>query len=591
MRRSLWLIGLLALLPSVAYAQEAVPPVKVNYVVDAMDARNGNAWIDMTIQNLPVEEVTVAIPAWRPGSYRILNFHTRIKDVTASAGGAKLDVEPVDKQTWKVKGIGKREATVRYRVTPDRDAIGADHYFMDGPGTFFYIPEHKSAACTVRYKLPEGWKAASGLSDLGDGIFGARDYDTFADCPTELGPFEMLTFKQDGVTYEVAVHAAGKYDSAGLIASIKKIVKSQCAMFGGAPFDRYVFLYHFRASAPGGGGLEHLNSTHISLPLFFVRDTGVNAASITSHEFFHLWNVKRIRPKELGPFDYTQPVRSNALWLCEGVTSYYGDLTLARCGIWNEASYFQHLSAEVETLQNNPARLQMSVEEAGRTVWDRGQGQRSLDYYNKGEILGWLIDLRIRALTNNKKSFDDVMRHLYEKHVTGPAKDGKGPIGVGFPEDGILKAINDVSGHDFTEFYGKYVSGKDELPYAEVGKAAGLKIDVTVERSAEFASSLRGLRVENVPVGSDDEKAGLRPGDRILEVAGVQVTTGATLRAELAKLEAGRPAAVKVMRDKEVELKLTPVGRERTRAAVARPAGAADKQKRLIDSWLGKDLY
>ncbi|MBI2931292.1 MAG: M61 family metallopeptidase [Planctomycetes bacterium] len=579
------MLGWVVAVASVCVGQDAVPPVAVHYVVDAAEAGKGTVGIEMEIRNLRADEVTVAIPAWRPGSYRLLDYGRRVRDVTARAGGIALDVRSVDKQTWKVTGIGKRDVTLRYRLTPDRVHIGPDHYFLEGPGTYFYVVDRGPVACTVRFKVSEGWGIGTALEDLGDGLYGARDYDTFADCPVELGKFESHAFVQDGVTYELVVHSIGKWDSPGLLEAIKGIAREQCRLFGGAPFDRYVFIYHFN-NGFGGAGLEHLNSTDIALPQMALEADGRAAAGITSHEFFHAWNVKRIRPEPLGPFDYTRAVRTRDLWFCEGVTSYYGELTLARARLISEEEYFRHLADEIEMLQGNPLRRKVSVAESSWTVWDRKPADRTVDYYNKGELLGWLLDLRIRALTAGEKSLDDVMRLLYERYVVVPAKEGKGPIGVGYPEGGLLKAANEVSGGDFSEFFKKYVEGTEELPYEDGCKAAGLSARLTVDTVADLGSPLRGVRVESVPSGSGDEEAGLKAGDRILEVAGQKVT-GQTLRRVLRGLKPGVEAAVKVKRgDEEITVTLTPIARERTRASVGRSAGASSKQKKLVDDWL-----
>jgi len=582
MRRVLVLSAILAA-ASVAAAQEPAAP-KVNYVLDATDTKSGSS-VEMTIQNLPLDEVTVAIPVWRPGSYRLQNYPDRVKDVTATAGGAKLEIEALDRKTWKIKGVGKREVKVAYRLTPPKQDCSADHYFIEGPGTYLYVVDNKHAACTVRFKLPGGWKAGGGLSDLGDGVFGARDYDTFADCPTELGKFELHEFKVDGVLYQFVVHTPGKWDHEPLIAATKKFAREQARIFGDVPFDRYVFLYHWREQGFGGGGLEHLNSTDISMPYRLMQQDGTIAASIASHEFFHLWNVKRIRPFELGPFDYSQPVRSKALWMCEGVTSYYGDLTLARSGVWSESRYFDHLGQQIGQLQNNPRRTKDSVETMSLGPWDN----KPLDYYNKGELLGWLIDMKIRVATSGAKGMDDVMRLLYERYVTGPAKAGKGPIGVGYPEDGILKALNEVSRQDFGEFYAKYISGVEELPYKELGDAFGLSVEV--RRGTGLASRIAGNRVENVPSGGDDEKAGLKPGDRIVQVEGKDVDRN-SVRTEIGKLKAGEPAVFKVDRGGEtIELTLTPVAAGLASGRVTRKPDATDAQKKMVDAWLPKKSY
>jgi predicted metalloprotease with PDZ domain len=540
-------------------------------VAYTLDATQADVPVRMTVTGNVDDEVKVAIPAWAPGAYRITEYHKNIQNVKAEG----MEVSSVDDRTWKIKANRAGTINVSYTIKGKADK---EHCFITGPSTYLYVVGHKEAPCRVTFKLPEGWKVGTGLEKDGD-AYKARDYDTFIDCPTELGKFDLHMFEEDKVKYELVVHSNGAIDGPKLIEVVRKIVKELNGMFGGAPFDRYVFLYHFRGGF-GGGGLEHLNSTNIDLAYNIVRSDISNVASITSHEYFHLWNVKRIRPVELGPFDYTQIVRSKALWLSEGVTSYFGDRALPRCGVWDEERYFQHLASEIETLQNNPDRKVTSVEKASEQTWDRRDFPR-VDYYNKGELIGLLIDLKLRTAG---QSLDDVMRHLYQTYVVKPG----GPIGVGFPEDGILKALNEVSGADWTDFYKKYVSGLEELPYEEILSAAGLALDLKKEISPDLGLPLRGSTVQTVPAGSEAEKAGIKPQDRIVGLNGVEIARG-NLRSEVAKLKPGQEAKVTLGRGQEkVDVKLKVGERERFSCKIKRADKPTDAQKKIVDGWLNK---
>jgi predicted metalloprotease with PDZ domain len=318
-----------------------------------------------------------------------------------------------------------------------------------------------------------------------------------------------------------------------------------------------------------------------------IRADPMLAASVTSHEYFHLWNVKRIRPFELGPFDYTKIVRSKALWLCEGVTSYFGDRGLVRAGIWKERQYLDHLAAEIETLQNNSDRKATSVEKASESIWDRKDWPR-VDYYNKGELLGLLIDLKIRAASRGEKTLDDVMRYLYRTYVVGPSQEGKGPIGVGYPEDGILRSLNAVTGEDWTSFCRKYIGGVEELPFAEVLDDAGLALSLQVVDTPDLGADLRGTSILYVLPGGEADRAGIRQGDRIVGVNGTEVTR-LTIRDALAKLVPGDDARLTILRSEErSDVTLKPKVRQRTTCKVKRAEAPSDLQKRLLDAWLGK---
>jgi predicted metalloprotease with PDZ domain len=323
------------------------------------------------------------------------------------------------------------------------------------------------------------------------------------------------------------------------------------------------------------------------MPYRAVRVDPLLAASVTSHEYFHLWNVKRIRPFGLGPFDYTKEVPAKALWFCEGITSYFGDRALARCRIWNEERYLSHLAGEIETLQENPDRLVTSVEEASLRVWDRQDWPR-LDYYNKGELLGLLIDLRVRTASGGEKTLDDVMRHLYDTYCVKPSREGQGPIGVGYPEDGILKALNEVTGADWSDFAARYVAGTEELPYRETLEEAGLSHELAVTRSPDLGLSMRGLTVMAVPEGSDAERAGVQPNDRINAVNGTEVTR-ANLRQTVSRLKPGDEATLRLGRGEEtVEVKLVVGSRERVTCKLKRLDGPTDLQRKILNDWLAR---
>ncbi|MBI4565790.1 MAG: M61 family metallopeptidase [Planctomycetes bacterium] len=574
-----------------AQGQETASPVKVRYSVDVTDPASGIAKIEMTVENNRDEKMTVGLPVWAPGAYAVMPYHRAVRDLKASIDGRDVDVSPTDHTSlWNINTGKASTVMLRYdlrvsAVPSLRHNLTKDHYDLQGPATYFFVKDRLDGPHQVTFKRPDGWKIATGLDKLGDATYGARDYDTFIDCPTELGLFDLHSFTHDDVRYEMAIHSTEAIDVQELMDVTRRIVAEQTRMFGGAPFDRYVFLCHFRVQS-GGGGLEHLNSTHISMPVQAMKADPKIAASLISHEFFHLWNVKRIRPKELGPFDYTQAVRSNALWLMEGGTSYYGDLTLVRSGLWTEARYFKHLADEIQSLQTNPARKTQSVEEASRTVWDRAPGTRRVDYYNKGELLTLLLDLKIRAATDGRKSFDDVMRLLYRRTVVEPAKAGQGAIGVGFEEGAILRTVNEISGADFTEFFATCVRGTDELPYHDTFEAMGLKLEAVTSNGLDL--ELRGLRVQTVAPGSAAEKAGLQPGDRIAEVGGTRVFRRADLQKELDKLKVGDTVKIAFTRDDEKKEAEFPIVANTNSYVLGRHPEASEARTRFVNEWLRK---
>ncbi len=584
-RRLAWIFTLLLL--ATASAQDQLPRLSVSYAVDASAPESGKIRVAMTVRNNVQDEVKVSIPAWAPGAYRIVKYCRSVWNVEATGrDGKKLEVMSLDDQTWRIKAGGLDRFTISYELSVEKSRMDKDHLFIAGPDTYLYIVDRKDAPCSVGFTLPEGWKVGTGLDPDGP-VYKARDYDTFIDCPTELGKFELLSFEADGATYDIVIHSKGPVDGEKIVDMCRRIVVSQNRMFGGPPpFKRYVFLYHFKDQS-GGRGLEHLNSTDISMPYAAIKFDPLLAASVTSHEYFHLWNVKRIRPVELGPFDYTGIVRSKALWMCEGVTSYYGDRTLAHNGIWKEQQYLDHLAGEIETLQNNPDRKVTSVEKASQNVWDRKDYPR-VDYYNKGELLGLLLDLKIRTASGGTKTFDDVVRLLYDRYVVGPSKEGRGAIGVGYPEDGILKALNEITGSDWKPFYDAHIRGLEELPFKDVMEAAGLAPAITIVDTPDLGLDLRGTYVVFVSAGGEAEKAGIKQGDRLSAINDVEITRQ-NLREMMGQLMPGEEARLQLLRGEgKFDVAITPRLKQRTTCKLRRAENPTAAQKRILDAWLGK---
>jgi len=587
MTRRLALILLIAAAPPARAGQDSAPRLSTSFEVAVADPESGSIHVALHVTQNADDEVRLSIPAWAPGAYRIVKYAKAVTSLhAATRAGNDLEVSPVDDQTWAVKTGRAGTFDVAYDLSVEKPRMDRDHCFLAGPDTYFYVVGHKEAPCRVVFRLPEGWKVGTALERDGEG-YRARDYDTFIDCPTELGTFELFEFSTDKTKYELVVHAKGPVDGAKLTGMCRTVVREQNRIFGRPPFDRYVFFYHFRDGI-GGRGLEHLNSTDIVMPYLAIRNQPLVAASITSHEYFHLWNVKRIRPAELGPFDYTGIVRTRALWLCEGVTSYYGDRALLRSGLWSEDVYFAHLADEISTLQNNPDRRVTSVEEASRVVWDRKDWPR-LDYYNKGELLGLLVDLRIRRATAGRRSLDDAMRLLYDRYVVGPSRGGKGPIGVGYPDNGIERALEEVSGQSWKEFYDRYIRGVDELPYEQILGEAGLRTDLITAKIPDLGGAdLRFTLVMFVPPGSEAEKAGIRATDRVAALNGIEVTR-ANVREELGKLAPGEEVKVKLQRATgPVELSVPVRSHDRTACKIRRTETPTELESKVLEGWLSR---
>jgi predicted metalloprotease with PDZ domain len=461
--------------------------------------------------------LVLVIPAWNPGSYTIRDYG----QVTDDMRLGEHALERVQPGTWIVRGVPAGDTEIVYTAKASsfaersfrsrgqrKSSQGAYSYQINGAKLFVHEFSHVTLPCELEFEVPEDWDIATGMDGApgtlqgfvapGRWRFVAPDYDVFADCPLKLGLFESFAFELEGVPFEIAL--AGASPSLGnrqeFAARVRRISAFFADFIDGLPFDRYVYLF----TVPGGGGLEHLNSTTVGLMSLKGSKPGrpTSGDSVIAHEFFHAWNVKRLRPRALGPFDYTGPNRSTALWFCEGVTSYYAWIAMVRTRLVEPADYWRHIARRYSALRGRSVRRQISVADSSWTVWDGrywGATDR-IDYYLKGECLGFLLDIEIRRATNNERSFDDVIRALYQQVEQS---------GVGFAEDDILRTTERISGRSFERWFDAYVYGTRDLPVLETLRKAGL--DATWSRTSRRPS----LRITERP-GADELARRIRNG-------------------------------------------------------------------------------
>lgn len=453
----------------------------------------GNAIVEYTVSAAPgqpyvgVEVVTSVkgdtmrfqIPAWTPGAYVRQRHFQAIEDVKArGADGSELLVTRADDITWEVAASGQNKLALTYKVT--RDAVPNAGLQVAGPSTYMYVVGRKEEPCSVRFSIPAGWRVAIGLDPAGKNTYRAPNYDVLADAPAQLGHFNVDEFKVRGVTHQCVTFGEGAdhVDRKRLVDVCKRIAECQTAFFSDIPYRRYVFLFSVRRGADGAGGLEHLSSTSI----WMSAGVGPRVIHVIAHEFFHLWNVKRIRPSVLGPFDYTGPALTRNLWWSEGVTDYYATVLNHRAGLLDRDDFYSTWGRDILRLQQNPARLSVSADDCSLRTWEGGahSGYGGLNYYLKGKLVGLCLDLKIRDVTDGRRSLDDVMRLLYE--LCGR---GNGP---GFPEDGIRDACIQLGGPEMGPFYDRVARSTDELPFGEVFAAVGIRCKIQRDESGKAES-------------------------------------------------------------------------------------------------------
>ncbi|MFQ5863679.1 MAG: M61 family metallopeptidase [bacterium] len=511
--------------------------------------------VSIEIDNLDSSFLNFRMPRWAPGAYRLREYFKNVRNFKAfDRSGKNLEVQRISEDAWQVRNSNSY-VLVEYDVKPafefwSERTLDSTYALVQGPGVFMYLEGEMSTPILVKYNLPDGWKIASPLKQInGKNLFYAEGYDRFIDAPTQLGYFKQYGFELEDVPFELIVYGNADFSVDSFLVMVKDICQYQINLFRDIPFEKYIFFYKLLSGHRRGGGLEHFNATTIGFSRERLAQTVFSAAEVTAHEFFHVWNVKRIRPKVLGPFDYTKEARTSALWFCEGVTSYYELLTLVRTKIWSKKKFIDELEKQIEILQETPDRHLTSAERASWSIWERGYGHSGVSFYNKGQILGWLIDIKIRQATNNRFSLDDVMRFMNWWF----AKEN-----VGFEPGDIKRTINAISQTDFSEFFDKYVSGTVELPYEKILAYAGLNIQIQgkwVPNIGNFYFVGPRNRVVIVEANSPVEEAGLRRRDLILAIDGKDVSEIGEINEIVNAKEIGAQLVLKVLRD-GVELNL-----------------------------------
>jgi predicted metalloprotease with PDZ domain len=507
----------------------------------------------------------------------------------------KLQVRKLDKQTWEIgdDGAGDSPLTsikVQYSILwddagPFNSQLNTKHAFVNFAEVLMYIPDRRGEDTTVEFDdAPTGWRAIAELpAGKSPNSFSGTSYDTLVDAPAEIGKFEDFGFDEGGAHFRVVVDGK-EWRRDRLDNYLKHIASYEMKLMGGAPFQEYTFFFHIGPyPEAGGGGMEHANCTAIG------ASSVESAITIAAHEFFHAWNVKRIRPQTLEPVDFTKEQYTRALWFAEGVTNTYASYTLERSGIWPKERFYADLASQISELDSRPARLWQSVEESSLDAWlekydDYRQPERSISYYNKGQIIGEMLDLVIRDVTDGHKSLDDVMKSMNDTY----AKQGK------YYDDtqGVRAAAEEVAGQSLQDFFRGYVAGVDEIPYDKFLGAAGLELKVETRNMADLGFWTVGGRggsatatVSQVVPGSTAEAAGLQVGDVLLGVNGEPVPpffpqwVRQHAPDEIVKLRIHRDG-------KELDISFALGSNETKKYSISELAHVSDRQKRIREGWL-----
>ena len=516
--------------------------------------------VDLEIRRPPSAELTLALPAWIPGSYMIRDFARHVIQLSV-VGGGRPSLAKLDKQTWRLTGVQEGVA-LHYQVyaweLSVRSAhLDATHGYFNGPSVFLGVEGLEQSICGIELLPPDSriggeWRVATSLQPVsvqvnGFGLYEANGYDDLIDHPVEMGRFTEFEFKVRGIRHRMAITGRHRADQGRLSRDLKRICEQHASLFGELPIDRYLFLT--TAVGDGYGGLEHRYSASLlccrdDLPK--LREDKPSEGyrrflGLCSHEYFHLWNVKRIRPAVFMENGLEHEVHTRLLWAFEGITSYYDDLALVRSGCIDASSYLELLAQAITRVQSNPGRLIQTLAESSFDAWtkfykqDENAPNAIVSYYAKGALAALALDLTIRRETNDQASLDDVMRALWQRH---------GRPGAGVSERGVEAIAEDVTGLDLGGFFDQAIDSTDELDLAPLLGSVGIELHLRPSKGrkdlggivdhfeAVTAQPSIGVRLRDagsdavldvVLSGSPAQQAGLAAGDTLVAVDGIRV--------------------------------------------------------------------
>lgn len=590
--------------------------------------------MSIVVPEVDGETVEFILPVWRPGRYTVLDPASTVREVRASdaATGEGLSVEKVRKNAWSVRTQGAKSVRLDYRVYANSLAdrtrhVDDTHAFLSPSSVFVYVPQRRDDPLVVRVQAPEDWDIATGLeSDPNDPrSLIAPDYDVLVDSPLEIGVHRRLTFDVDGVPHEIILWGDEdiEYDEQKLTDDFAAIVRTQRDIFGAFPYERYVFITH--VGMGGGGGTEHLNSTVMQTSRRSFEDNGAydRFLGLVAHEFFHTWNVKQFRPAGINPYDYERENYTKLLWVAEGTTSYYDDLTLVRTGHTKPAKYLQSMGNAIDALRRRPGRLVQSVEESSFDAWIKfskstpDDVNSTISFYTSGAMASLALDWSIRKRSGGAADLDDVMRTLYERFPLS---------GGGYTPEDLLAVINEISGSDFTEFFARHVRGTEDFDFESIADACGLELvfepakredDGSTSRAREKAGSedqdetaeeartipsgeiplkaylglnISGTRVSSLLADSPAYTSGLLVGDELVAVNGRRIGSQGDLDDQVNALDPGQSIHITFFRREHLrEVDIALAGVPDGSWILRKVEEPTDEQKAQYADWLGQE--
>jgi predicted metalloprotease with PDZ domain len=589
--RRFYVISLFAVLLfglQIANAQKNA--LQIDYTVGLSDPATQLFHITTDIRNINQPRLDLSLPTWTPGWYTVENYFKNVlRFKVTDASGKTLPLRMSRKQTWNIDTNGIKQIRVEYDyqatiLALNQAKITADYAFFTGIELFLQAEGHRNEPSTVHFNIPAGWNIVSALKETSDpATFTAPDYDTLVDAPTEMGRFDVTKFEVEGKPHYFVANPAGAFNaekSQKFTEMAAKVAKADSAMFGGLPYEKYVYFYFFaNAESNASGALEHLNSFVSFAPTgdFATPERIIGTAA---HEYFHLWNVKRIRPAEMWPYDYSRENETPLLWVSEGFTNYYGVVSEYRAGLMTPEAFLGRAAGAASGVESNEARKYISPANSSVSTWAGYDSPVAfgISYYGQGQNLGALLDLSIRNDTDGQSSLDDVMRALFNEHYKK---------GMGFMTEDMIVIISRLTKHDYHDFFNRYAFGTDVPDYDRIFGYAGYKIEKKTEQAPEFGFGIRnrsgGFMVNSIEPGSPAAAATLKVGDIITKING-----DSPARAQFGSF-AGKTINLTINRGgTEMEMPMKVGSRDVPSYHLTETAGATPGQLKIRAGWLNR---
>ncbi len=578
----------------------SVPPLRYSLSV----ASTARRLLDLALEvpdRVHADPLVLRMPAWSPGSYLVREYARHVTGVEARDGaGRRLRVRRVSKDRWRVDGGGVGPVRVSWSLYANDLTVRANHVddthaFVQPPAAFLFPEGMEDRPLTVEVRAPRGWEVATSLRRGRGGVFAAADQEALHDAPIHLGRLRRFPFRVRGVPHELSLWGSGNEDPRRLVRDLAAIVGAGARLFGGLPYDR--FVVHGLLSETGAGGLEHRDGFVFLVSRFSFRPARDydRVLALLAHEFFHAWNVRRIRPAGLLPYDLAQEKYTRLLWQFEGVTSYYEVLLLRRAGLWTRVRALRAFGERISDLLAVPGRRRMPLDEASVAAWvkhyrpDENSANAAVSYYVKGALAGMALDLHLRARTGGRRSYDDAMRLLWRRH---------GRRGTPVPEDGIPAAVRAATGVDVRALHRGLVEGTADPDWEALLRPFGVRFRATpagIPEGWEAGGWLgldleeRGGRCVAKAVRADGPAAdAVAAGDEVLALDGLRATKDGLPR-RLAEKRPGTRVRLTLLRGDrllEVRVRLARPPREKVSLEVDPKAPAA--ARRLLQGWLGR---